>query len=320
MLMHLKSKLVNTFKAKKKIWLILPFAAIILMLFIVPSVIVIVAALRPAFDVRSGLSSTVAENFKNVDLFVAEKIWKSFWIAIVSTFICLILAFPFCYFLAFVKSKVFKSTVILFATAPIWSSFLIKLIGLKTLFDLLAGHTESTYGDIFTIIGIVYMYIPFMFLPLYTVLIHLPKNFILASKDLGRNAFQSFFLIVIPYCKTAIISGLTLVLLPGFTTVAIPEFLNNYNNASLIGDYIFNLGNNAIESELSAAQSSAVSLVLALVILAAYSLWVLIPKGWKILKHKLTTGSFFHQHKPNKKSKLLVLGTTVLDQNIGDKQ
>ncbi|WP_052663553.1 ABC transporter permease [[Mycoplasma] testudinis] len=321
---NLKSKFSNTFKAKKKIWLILPFVGFMIMLFIVPLIIILVYSLQPVTISNldgSKIKGTVADNFNAIDAFVGEKIWKSFWIAVVSTALCLIIAFPFCYYLAFGKSKVFKATVILFATAPIWSSFLIKLIGLKSILDLLVGGPNTTFGDGFTIIGMVYIYIPFMILPLYTVLSNMPKTYMTASQDLGRNAFTSFFLIVVPYCKGAIISGLTLVLLPSFTTVAIPEFLNNRNDSALIGDFIFSLGSNGLQSNLAIAQASAVSLVLALIILGVYVLWVGVPKMWRMSKAKISTGSFFGKKKnTNVAPSLVTSSATFADTNLGDNQ
>lgn len=297
-------KFLNKFKAKKKIWLILPFFGFMLMLFIVPLIIVLVSSLSP---VSSGdVHGTVSDNFGIIDDYVGLKIWKSLWISVVCTIICILIAFPFCYFLSITRNKVYKATIILFATAPIWSSFLIKLIGLKSLFDLIASASahetimNSTYGDIYTIIGICYIYIPFMILPLYSVLSSMPRNYVMASQDLGRNVFVSFFLIVIPYCKSAIISGLTLVLLPSFTTVAIPQFLNNKNDSTLIGDYIYSLGSNGLESNVAIAQASAISLFLGVLILAVYILWVGIPKLYRLIKRKISTGSFIDKASKSK--------------------
>ncbi len=286
-----QSKVANTLKANKKIWLLLPFALFALILFVIPLAIILVYAFRPV--VENGAAGTVADNFGIVDGFVWEKIWKSLWISVVSTAIVLFVAFPFCYFLAFARNKVYKAAIILFATAPIWSSFLVKLVGLKSLFDLLATAAagtltvNSTYGDGYTVVGMCYIYIPFMILPLYSVLTAMPRNYVLASQDLGYGTFKTFFKIVIPYCKTAIFSGISLVLLPAFTTVAIPQFLNNSNDASLIGDYIFSLGSNALESNVAIAQASALSLVLASLILAFYAAWKLAPKLFWLIKGKI---------------------------------
>ncbi|WP_052663975.1 ABC transporter permease [Mycoplasmoides alvi] len=288
----LSSKFTHIFKANKKIWLLLPFFLFMLLLFVVPLIIVIVAAFRPVLE--NGISGSTLDNFSPIDGFVWEKIFKSFWIAFVSTVICTVLAFPFCYFLSNLKNKIYTSSIILFATAPIWSSMLVKLIGLKSLFDLIATSSvgaltiNSTYGDGYTIIGICYVYLPFMILPLYSILSNMPKNYLLASQDLGRNLFSSFFLIVVPYCKSAITSGVLLVFLPAFTTVAIPQFLNNSNNSSMIGDYIYDLGSNTLESKVAIAQASTVSLIIGMIILFVYFLWKWLPKLIKFLQRCIT--------------------------------
>lgn len=298
---NIVNKFSNIFKANKRIWLILPFILFMLFLFVIPLIIVLINAFKSVTE--NNVSGSVDDNFQIIDGFVWQKIFKSSWIAITSSLICLLIAFPFCYFLSIVKNKVYKSAIILFATAPIWSSLLVKLIGLKSLFDLIATFanntltTNSTYGDIYTIIGICYIYIPFMILPIYSVLSNMPKDYMMASQDLGRNVFSSFFLIVVPYCRSAIISGLIMVLLPSFTTVAIPQFLNNKNDSTMIGDFIFNLGSNGLESNVALAQVSAISLVLGVLILIVYILWKLIPKIWFIIKRKIQTGSFIGKNK-----------------------
>jgi spermidine/putrescine transport system permease protein len=60
----------------------------------------------------------------------------------------MLIAYPFAYFLSTSKSKVFKTIVIFIATAPVWTSFLVKLVGLKTFFDICAGYDNSTYGNL----------------------------------------------------------------------------------------------------------------------------------------------------------------------------
>jgi spermidine/putrescine transport system permease protein len=61
----------------------------------------------------------------------------------------------------------------------------VKLVGLKTFFDICAGYDNSTYGNLWTILGLIYLYLPFMIMPLYSVLNDMPKNLVFASYDLG---------------------------------------------------------------------------------------------------------------------------------------
>ncbi|GHU47822.1 hypothetical protein FACS1894218_3100 [Bacilli bacterium] len=151
-------------------------------------------------------------------------------------------------------------------------SFLVKLIGLKTFFDLCAGYDNSTYGNMFTVIGLIYLYLPFMIMPIYSVLNDMPKNLVYASYDLGYGGFRTFLKVVVPYTKTALVSGITLVFLPSLTTVAVPQFLNNNNNGSMIGDLIVDQGQAGLTSDIALARASTLSLVLSLLMLAAFGL------------------------------------------------
>ncbi|ADC31297.1 ABC-type spermidine/putrescine transport system permease component I [Mycoplasmoides gallisepticum str. F] len=279
----------QTLKAPKKTWLILPYFLLLLVLFIIPLIIVLVNAFSP-FSVQTQDGKTipvdVSENFSIIDSFTITKMLKSFGLAIACTIICLVIAFPFAYILSITKSKLFKYSVVALVTAPIWNSFLIKVIGLKSLLDLIFGEANSTFGDGWSLLGLVYIFMPFMILPIYTVLISMPKNYMLASQDLGYNYFMSFFKIVIPYCKNAIISGVTLVLLPSFTTAGIGRFVNNANNGELIGGYLLSLGANGLESRVAISQASALSLTLAILILVFYTLFFVVPKIFGYLKKR----------------------------------
>ena len=207
-------------------------------------------------------AGSVVENWNFVNSFIWLKILKSFIVAILATIISVVIAYPFSYFLAFdVKGKTVKMLAVLFITAPTWMSFLVKIIGVKTFFDFINGYSNSTSGDVFTVIGLVYIYVPFMIMPIYNVLKDMPKNLIYASKDLGRGAWSTFINIVIPYTKNALISGLTLVFLPCLTSVSVPQFLNSSSSGSLIGDIIMEEGQLAQTSDISLARASTLALI-----------------------------------------------------------
>jgi len=260
-------------KPTAKFFLVLPYIIISILLFIGPLVMVIVKAFIPTN------SGGVELNWNVMNGFVFGKIFLSIGLALAATVICTLIAYPFAYFMAFSKSKSYKAIVVVLLTAPIWSSFLVKLIGLKTFFDICNGYSNSTYGHIFTVIGLVYIYIPFMILPLYNVLSDMPKNLIFASQDLGQNMVKTFFKIVLPYSKTAYFAGLTLVFLPAVTTVAVPQFLNNATNNSTIGDIIVQEGEEGLISDIALARSSSLSLVVSIFVLILYLLIAFIPKA-----------------------------------------
>ena len=241
---------------RKNFFLILPYMLVALVFIIVPITLIFVKSFTPTS------AGSVAENWNFVNGFVWLKILKSFVVAILATFISVVIAYPFSYFLAFdVKGKTVKMLAVLFITAPTWMNFLVKIIGVKTFFDFINGFSNSTSGDVFTVIGLVYIYVPFMIMPIYNVLKDMPKNLIYASKDLGRGAWSTFINIVIPYTKNALISGLTLVFLPCLTSVSVPQFLNSSSSGTLIGDIIMEEGQLAQTSDISLARASTLALI-----------------------------------------------------------
>ena len=165
-------------------------------------------------------------------------------------------------------------------------SLLIKIIGLKTMFDCINGYQNSTYGDIFTILGLVYIYLPFMILPIFNVLQDMPKNLINASKDLGHTTVGTFFKVVLPYTKGALAAGITLVFLPALTTVAVPQYMNSSASGTMIGDIIMQEGTLAQTSDLSLARASTLSLVITLVMIAGAGLIFGGVKIAKVIKKK----------------------------------
>ena len=241
---------------RKNFFLILPYMLVVLVFIIVPITLIFVKSFMPTS------AGSVVENWNFVNSFIWLKILKSFIVAILATIISVVIAYPFSYFLAFdVKGKTVKMLAVLFITAPTWMSFLVKIIGVKTFFDFINGFSNSTSGDVFTVIGLVYIYVPFMIMPIYNVLKDMPKNLIYASKDLGRGAWSTFINIVIPYTKNALISGLTLVFLPCLTSVSVPQFLNSSSSGSLIGDIIMEEGQLAQTSDISLARASTLALI-----------------------------------------------------------
>lgn len=274
-----------TFRSShKNFFLILPYLLIVLIFIIIPIVLIFVKSFVPTS------AGGIAQNWNFVDSFIWEKILKSFIIAIITTVITVLIAYPFSYFLAFeFKGKITKTLAVLFITAPTWTSFLVKVIGVKTLFDFINGYQNSTSGDIYTVIGLVYLYIPFMILPIYNVLKDMPKNLIYASKDLGRTGWSTFIHVVVPYTKAALISGITLVFLPCLTIVSVPQFLNSSSSGSLIGDVIMEEGLLAQTSDISLARASTLALIVFMLIVIGLLMYLLTKKIFKLILRRKGT-------------------------------
>ena len=145
-------------------------------------------------------------------------------IALATTIICVILAYPVAYILA--RSNLNKGgTLLLLFIMPMWINFVLRAMAMKDLLTVLGIFGNNNYLDV--ILGMVYDYLPFMILPIYTVLEKMDKSYIEASKDLGANAFQTFTKVTLPLSMPGIASGVTMVFMPTMTCYVISDTFGN---------------------------------------------------------------------------------------------
>lgn len=189
-------------------------------------------------------------NYTNLfGLAFAKILLKSFLIAALTTFVCLILAYPFSYLL--VKSKI-KSLLLILIIIPFWTSSLVRTYALMAILKyqgllntlLIKLHIISTpitflYNNASVLVGLVYNLFPFMVLPLYTNMERFNFEWIDAAKDLGAKKFDIFRRVFLPNTKQGIISGILLVFLPSMTLFYIPNILGGARSL-LLGNFIQN--------------------------------------------------------------------------------
>ena len=207
----------------------------------------------------------------------SKALFLSLGLSLISTVICLFLAYPLAMILR--NRGIGKGSFIVFIfILPMWMNFLLRTLAWQTLLEkngvingiLSALHlpTQSlinTPGAI--ILGMVYNFLPFMVLPIYNVLCKIDDNTINAAKDLGANQFQTFIHIWIPLSVPGIISGITMVFVPALTTFVISNLLG--------GSKILLIGN-VIEQEFTRGSNwhlgSGLSLVLMVFILISMAI------------------------------------------------
>lgn len=201
-----------------------------------------------------------------------KALWLSLLLSLISTVICLLLAYP----LAMILTKLHvnqHSFIIVIFILPMWMNFLLRTLAWQTLLEktgvinsVLAFFHLPALNIINTpyaiILGMVYNFLPFMVLPLYNVLSKIDPNVINAAKDLGANEFHTFMKVVLPLSVPGIISGITMVFIPALTTFVISTLLG--------GSKILLIGN-VIEQEFTQAGNwylgSGLSIVLMLFII-----------------------------------------------------
>lgn len=164
-------------------------------------------------------------------------LFYSLCIAIVTTIVCLLIAYPIAYILARSKIK-YKSTVVLIFVIPMWINFTLRITALKEILTIIEGNL-AFHPFLNTIIGMTYDFLPFMILPMYTTLLKLDNSLLEAASDLGASPVKTFIKVSLPLSLPGIISGIVMVFLPSMTNYVVLDMLYNstYIMGSLIGSY-----------------------------------------------------------------------------------
>lgn len=159
----------------------------------------------------------------------------SFVYAILTTVICLIIGYPLAMILA--NKKYNKSAVlVMLFVMPMWINFIIRTSATRDVLNWI-GISTGEHSYLTTIIGLVYNYLPFVILPLYTTMLKMDRSQIEASQDLGANSVQTFVKVVIPMTMPGIVSAATMVFMPTISSYVISDILSEYN-VVLFGSYI----------------------------------------------------------------------------------
>ena len=176
-------------------------------------------------------------------------LWRSFWIAVKTTIICLLLGYPVAYFIARSTEKA-QNILVLCITIPMWINMLVRTyawIGLLSEGGLIQqilsifglGETELLYTEAAVLLGMVYNFLPFMILQINTSLCKMDQSLLNASADLGANPVQTFLKVTLPLSLPGVINGITLVFLPAVSSFFIPKLLGG-GQYFLIGNLIEN--------------------------------------------------------------------------------
>lgn len=188
------------------------------------------------------------ESYKRVlEPIYLKVIMNSFVLAAVSTLFCLVLGYPVALIVARANPKV-RGMLVMFLIVPMWMNFLLRtyawmsilspngflnrvleLVGLPRL-EIMPGRTA-------VLLGMIYNFLPFMVLPIYTVLSKIDKNVIEAADDLGANKIKTFLRVILPLSIPGVVSGITMVFLPAVSTFVISGLLGG-GKTPLIGDLI----------------------------------------------------------------------------------
>ena len=218
-----------------------PPAAFLLFFFLLPALIVVVASFREPGEfgglaplLVGGKATLTGETYGFVlgDPIYLEILARSLFIALLTTLICLVMAYPLAWLIAR-SPKRRRDLLVLLVILPFASNFLIRVYA----WIMLLGPLNLLYTPFAVVAGMVYVHLPFMVLPLYTNLEKHDPALLEAAQDLGANGWTRFWRITFPLSLPGVFSGTALVFIPVLGMFAIPELLGGTGDL-LIGNLI----------------------------------------------------------------------------------
>ena len=230
----------------------IPYVVWMALFVVAPIILVVVYAF---FSAAGGFTLS---NFSRMGTY-AVVFTRSFKLALIATAICLLIGYPVSYMMS-KEGPRFQRIAMVLIMLPMWMNFLLRTyswmailenngllnqlfqkIGLISLYNSIFGTDLSYFRMINTqgavVLGMVYNYLPFMILPIYSVIVKLDHSLIEAARDLGANTFNVFRRVILPLSLPGVLSGITMVFVPSVSTFAISKMLGG-GTEMLLGDLI----------------------------------------------------------------------------------
>ena len=223
-------------------------------------------------------SKTGAFSFDNFVAFFTETtnistLIISIFVSFVVTLICLLISYPVAYILSRLKNSNLAFVLLLLFILPTWLNFVLRAMAMKELLSFIG----VPLGSVASIIGLVYDFMPFMIMPLYSTLIKMDKSFEEAASDLGASKVKVFTSVTLPLSMPGIISGVTMVFLPVMSCYVITDTFSGSTGFSLIGKLIAKcfLGENGAPIQIN--EGAAISLIMLVIMVVT----MLLTGGFK---------------------------------------
>lgn len=245
----------------KRGWFAFPYVIWMALFVVIPIVIMLVYSLTVEVDTAAGTALEGSlENFTGMTLY-ASVFGRSFLLAVIATLICLLIGYPVAYLMSR-EGPGFQRVAMALIMLPMWMNFLLRTyswmailenngllnqllrkLGVISLYNKITGENIDHFQMLRTsgavVLGMVYNYLPFMILPIYTVLTKLDHRLIEAAQDLGASSSTVFRRVTLPLSLSGIVSGVTMVFVPSVSTFAISRLLGG-GTQMMLGDLIEN--------------------------------------------------------------------------------
>ncbi|WP_170915187.1 spermidine/putrescine ABC transporter permease PotB [Enterovibrio nigricans] len=262
-----------------------------LLLFVfIPNMMIIITSFLTRDDANLiEMTFTLSNYAKLLDPLYAKVVWHSFYMAAIATMLCLLIGYPFAYTIARMPTK-WRPIMLFMVIIPFWTNSLIRTYGLKIFLGtrgllneglltlgLIDKPLRIMYTEYAVMIGLVYILLPFMILPLYSSIEKLDNSYLEAAKDLGASKLQAFIKIILPLTMPGIIAGCLLVLLPALGMFYVSDLLGGAKNL-LIGNVIKSQILNVRDWPFGSAASISLTVLMGLMLFAYWRVGKLMNK------------------------------------------
>ena len=271
-------------------WLAGPYVLWMALVVIVPILLVVVYAFTTSGETAADIGGFTLDNFSRMGTYTVI-FARSFQLALVATLVCLLIGYPLAYVMA-KEGPGFQRVAMVIIMLPMWVNFLLRTyawmailenngilnnffeaIGLFDLINSIFGTDISFFPMIRTqgavVLGMVYNYLPFMVLPIYSVIIKLDHSLVEAARDLGASSAGVFRRVTLPLSLPGVLSGVTMVFVPSVSTFAISRMMGG-NNQMLLGNLI---EQQFLGGAYNPHLGSAIALVMMIIVVAC--MWIM---------------------------------------------
>ena len=271
-------------------WLAGPYVLWMTLVVIVPILLVVVYAFTASGETAADIGGFTLDNFSRMGTYTVI-FARSFQLALVATLVCLLIGYPLAYVMA-KEGPGFQRVAMVIIMLPMWVNFLLRTyawmailenngilnnffeaIGLFDLINGLFGTDISFFPMIRTqgavVLGMVYNYLPFMVLPIYSVIIKLDHSLVEAARDLGASSAGVFRRVTLPLSLPGVLSGVTMVFVPSVSTFAISRMMGG-NTQMLLGNLI---ENQFLGGAYNPHLGSAIAVVMMIIVVAC--MWIM---------------------------------------------
>lgn len=243
---------------------------------------------KPLWDETTGLLHLKYENYGSIfrneggalfQTLYVEAYLRSIVYALATAFLCLFIGYPFAYFIARSTPSI-RPALLLMVMLPFWTSFLLRVYAWKGILadqgvvnqflmwmGIVHEPIQMLYSNVSMLVGMTYVYLPFMVLPLYANLVKMDYRLLEAAYDLGTTPFKAFWLVTVPLSKAGIVAGFMLVFIPALGEFVIPSLLGGPENIMIgrvVWDEMFTANNWPRASALAVVMIAVIVVPLAL--------------------------------------------------------